>query len=414
MKTIFIQIVSYRDPELNATVNDCLNKAKHPDRLKFGICIQRNPADNWDNLDNFIHDTRFKIIDVNYKDSRGCCWARSNVQMLYDNEDYTLQLDSHHRFIQDWDEILINMLEELKKISDKPILTGYVPSYDPNDDTKLKMTPWMMEPYKSSENGIVLFRPREFRKDEKLLAHSPIKSKFYSGHFMFTIGQHCTEVKYDPLLYFTGEEMTMGARSYTHGYDMFHPHIPVIWHEYTRAGRIKHWDDFKSKTDVQIPFYEFDAISKKRIKAIFSCSKDSNTDLGIYGLGTTRSLKEYCDYSEVDWINNRIYGEPIVPKTVELISVVERSKTLKTYSYNIDWSSHAYKLTNEFDILSVIADDVNHKSIYRIDISDEQYISGERCRISISFDSNVDPKYIVIYSYNTKRQKWMDKINIEI
>jgi mannose-6-phosphate isomerase-like protein (cupin superfamily) len=30
--------------------------------------------------------------------SKGLCWARSEIQKLYEGEDYTLELDSHHRF----------------------------------------------------------------------------------------------------------------------------------------------------------------------------------------------------------------------------------------------------------------------------------------------------------------------------
>ena len=46
--------------------------------------------------------------------------------------------------------------------------------------------------------------------------------------FFFTLGQHCLEVPYDPDLYFLGEELVMMARSFTHGYDMFHPHRVVV------------------------------------------------------------------------------------------------------------------------------------------------------------------------------------------
>ena len=46
---------------------------------------------------------RFKIIDIDYKDSQGVCWARNTIQQYYEDEEYTLQLDSHHRFVPNWD-----------------------------------------------------------------------------------------------------------------------------------------------------------------------------------------------------------------------------------------------------------------------------------------------------------------------
>jgi hypothetical protein len=37
---IFIQIASYRDPELTPTIKSCLENAKYPENLVFGICRQ--------------------------------------------------------------------------------------------------------------------------------------------------------------------------------------------------------------------------------------------------------------------------------------------------------------------------------------------------------------------------------------
>ncbi len=82
----------------------------------FGICWQHGDDEN---IDQFKNDCRFKIIDVYYTDSKGACWARNQVQKLYAGEDYTLQIDSHHRFIKNWDTILIDLLEKLRIKSPK-------------------------------------------------------------------------------------------------------------------------------------------------------------------------------------------------------------------------------------------------------------------------------------------------------
>ena len=85
MEKIFVSIASYRDPQLIPTIKDLLSKSKYPDNLTFGICWQ---YDDDENLDEFKNDSRFKIIPINYKDSRGACWARSKVQELYSGEKY--------------------------------------------------------------------------------------------------------------------------------------------------------------------------------------------------------------------------------------------------------------------------------------------------------------------------------------
>ena len=143
---IFIQIASYRDPELINTLDDCIDKADKPEKLVFGICWQHSDEDEWDNIDKYKDDKRFKIVDVNYKDSKGACWARNTLQQEYTNEEYTLQLDSHHRFIEGWDTELIKMLKGLqKKGHKKPLLTSYISSYNPENDPEGRVkVPWLM------------------------------------------------------------------------------------------------------------------------------------------------------------------------------------------------------------------------------------------------------------------------------
>ena len=123
--TIFVQIASYRDPQLLPTLKDMLDKSDYPENLRIGICWQHSDQDVLDNLDEFKDDPRFRIIDINYAESKGVCWARNSIQQLYQDEKYTLQLDSHHRFVKGLDTELINMVLYLQsKGHPKPLLTA--------------------------------------------------------------------------------------------------------------------------------------------------------------------------------------------------------------------------------------------------------------------------------------------------
>ena len=84
---IFIQIVSYRDNQLLPTIKNCIENAHCPENLVFCIAWQHSTEDEWDTLDECQNDIRFKIIDINYRDSEGVCWARNKIQQYYDNED---------------------------------------------------------------------------------------------------------------------------------------------------------------------------------------------------------------------------------------------------------------------------------------------------------------------------------------
>jgi glycosyltransferase involved in cell wall biosynthesis len=135
MAKIFVSIASYRDPELLPTLRELIANAKKPENLVFSIAWQHSPDDAWDNLDEFKDDPRFKIIDINYANSKGACWARNAIQQNYNNEEYYFQLDSHHRFVKDWDVECINMIKQLQKAGhEKPLLTAYIPSYNPEND----------------------------------------------------------------------------------------------------------------------------------------------------------------------------------------------------------------------------------------------------------------------------------------
>ena len=160
-KKIFIQIASYRDPQLIPTLKDCISNAKYPENLVFSIAWQHGLEDSWDNLDEFKNDPRFKIIDIDYKNSDGACWARNILKQQYTNEEYTLQLDSHHRFIKNWDEELITMYKQLIDLGhEKPLITSYIPSYNPqNDPVERQQTPWKMNFDRFIPEGAIFFLP---------------------------------------------------------------------------------------------------------------------------------------------------------------------------------------------------------------------------------------------------------------
>src|SRR5262245_59098642 len=125
---IFVSIAAYRDPELVPTVEDCIASARHPERLRFGICWQHGEEEP---PLPFAGDQRFRILDIPWQESAGVCWARAAIMQLFDNEDFYLQIDSHHRFVSDWDERLLAQLARAP--SAKPIITTYPAAFVPGD-----------------------------------------------------------------------------------------------------------------------------------------------------------------------------------------------------------------------------------------------------------------------------------------
>ncbi len=229
---------------------------------------------------------------VPWRDSKGACWARHHTQQMYAGEEFTLQLDSHHRFVEGWDDLLLEMFAQTAR--PKPILTAYAPSFDPADETAYVQEPWELAFDRFIPEGAVFFRPRTMEGWRQL--DRPIPGRFLSAHFLFTVGRFCTEVPYDPEYYFHGEEISLGVRAFTHGYDLFCPHRVVLWHEYTRNYRTKHWDDHVPGKVETTPWHQRNDETHKRNRILFGMEA-GDVDFGIHGFGTERSLADYERYA---------------------------------------------------------------------------------------------------------------------
>ncbi len=177
---IFIQIASYRDPQLEPTVISAIENSDNPKNLVFGIARQYHPDDQFDNLEQYRDDKRFRILDIPHSESKGACWARNQIQQLYNGEGYTLQIDSHHRFEKGWDTTLIGMIKDLQKDGyPKPLLTGYVSSFDPENDPNGRVRePWRMVFDRFIPEGAVFFLPETIPNWQNLT--KPVTARFYS------------------------------------------------------------------------------------------------------------------------------------------------------------------------------------------------------------------------------------------
>jgi glycosyltransferase involved in cell wall biosynthesis len=406
--TIFIQIASYRDLELLPTIRDCIDNAKHPENLRFSIAWQHSIDDEWDTLDEYFGDDRFKIIDIDYKDSQGACWARNLLQQKYNGEDYTLQLDSHHRFVKDWDVECIDMIKQLqKKGHKKPLLTSYIPSYDPENDPDARVqVPWKMNFHKFIPEGAVFFMPASINKFKEL--DEPIPARFYSAHFCFTLGSFVKEVPHDPDYYFHGEEISIAVRAFTHGYDLFHPHKIVAWHEYTRKGRTKQWDD-DSKWGSK------NASSHLRNRKLFGMDGEpQDIDFGIYGFGTERTLRDYEEYTGLSFSKRAVqqytldHKLPPNPKVDDF----ENSFT-KEINYCIKLEKTNFT-ENDYLFWAVIFEDESGTPLHRSDLSEQDINdilsnSSSLIKICKQFISDKQPYKWIIWPY-TKRTGWSTKI----
>tara|TARA_R100001510_G_C7634910_1_gene193242 strand:- start:148 stop:1413 length:1266 start_codon:yes stop_codon:yes gene_type:complete len=419
MESIFIQIPSYRDPELLPTIKDILSTAIHPERLTFGICHQFHPDDAWDTLEEYKDDPRFRIISIPWDESRGLCWARHLIQKLWKGEKWTLQLDSHHRMSKGWDQALIYMANQTEV--SKPLLTTYAGLYNPETNIKEGDIPYKMSAMKFMDYGGIVFAPTEIENWQQL--KKPIPARFVSGHFYFTLGIHCKEYTYDPNLYFQGDEISLSLRSYTLGYDLFHPHRCVVWHEYTRKSRTKHWDDFKTpeKNKLQTTWLDIDKKSKSRLRQLLQ-TEDNGYTLYPHDLGRIKSLKEYEDYAGVDFKLKRLHLDTLDgknPPTVTNKNDTWRTEIYKKFTGTVYWTEEYPKIkaslgcTCNIQFIMVALEDATGKTLFRQDLSEQEYLNGGLTFLAYEFESSFIPTKSIVWTYTTQKQ-WVHKIEKEI
>jgi len=307
---IFVSIASYRDVQLVPTVEDLLAKAHEPGLLRFGICWQH---DREDRPLVFADDERFRIIEVNWRESRGACWARSEIMNLWQGEQWYLQIDSHCRFTHGWDTKLIRMMGQTG--SPKPILSTYANAFAPRevDSAKpeiLSGSPQLIALEVFTDQGIPKLKPLEISDARSRIR--PMAARFLAAGFLFAPGTFVEEVPYDPEVYFFGEEISMTLRAFTAGYDLFHPIENVAWHDYVRAYAVRHWDDHILEEPTAIAKHpsawrDLDKLSQQKVWQLLHGKSSDDAITGSpnpterFGLGSIRTREDYERYAGISF-----------------------------------------------------------------------------------------------------------------
>lgn len=361
---IFVQVAAYRDAELLPTLRDCIAQAANPEQLTFGICWQR---DEGDSLGEFAGMENVRLIDIPFSESRGACWARQQTQQLFRGEGYTLQIDSHHRFAPGWDAAARRLFAHARKRgAAKPLLTSYAPVYSPGDDAHAGARgslPLRLVFDHFSAGGPVQVKPVEMAPGRRVSPLEP--ARFLSAHFLFTAGQFCHEVPYDPKMYFFGEEPSLAIRAYTHGYDLFHPREILLWHYYGRSEHARHWSDNQK-------WWLRNERSLLRYRRLVSAGGQSQA-LGEYGCGSVRSVQDYEQFTGLALAEKRVSTRALkgLPPA-QVLSRWRNGKRLPEFGLTIDTATLTSQMSlDTAELLAVTAYSQAGREVFRRDFHDD-------------------------------------------
>jgi hypothetical protein len=296
---IFVAVASYRDDELAPTLSDLFGRASHPDDITAGVCLQYDPA-----VDDVRVETgaeyadQVTMVHAHARESLGLGWARHTTERLWRGEAYVLQIDSHMRFADAWDQRLLEQLDRCD--SAFPVLTTYPCRYVPPRVLR-ETTPPRLGASHFTDQGIL----RLSATADGPAPLRPTPQAFLAGGFAFYPGAMLREVPSDPWMYFSATEPTHSVRAWTHGWDFFAPSENLVYHLYSvdTAHKPAHWHDRADWNTLA---------NRGQTRALHLLGTEQTFDLDAlraieaYGLGHIRTIEDYQGFAGVDFRSRHV------------------------------------------------------------------------------------------------------------
>lgn len=308
-RRILVLVAAYRDPEVGATVANALAQAAYPEHVRFAICHQYDDETR-ELLAPWSEDPRFRIDEVPHTESKGCCWARHRTFGAYDDEPYILQIDSHMRFAARWDVRYVDMLESID--AENPVLSSYPPRYTIADDGAVdydtRSGPQRLYVDQVHPDLTTVSKTRPLSDPRH-----PEPSPTIAAGQLFARGSFCRDVVYDPDIYFSGEEISLAARAFTSGYDLFAPTQNLVWHLY-QHDHPKHWEDHRGHSELH-------RVAAERLRTLF---QGDHTTLGQFGLGSARTLAQFEAYADIRLGARRVTADGSVTVRIDRSVIAPR------------------------------------------------------------------------------------------
>jgi hypothetical protein len=302
-RNIFVSIACFLDPDIKNTIQDCLDKAVHPERIVFGICLQEDPDDKI--LSDYDNHPQFRIHRMHFQKAKGPTYARYFCSRLLQDERYFLQIDCHTRFVKNWDRIILKCLHECQ--DRRAIITNFPLSIDKLTHSKShKLYPLNRSTRKFRSISLTSIKLGSI----SCQSTSPEDTYYLSAAFLFGRSAFIKRVPYDPYLTFsyqTIEQQFYAIRLYTHGWNLYMPTRHVLATNYQKT---LHFDAGKSR--VYAPSNKARGLlSWDRVlyyyglKGVEELSSEVRNDLTKYGLGTNRSLHSFFEiHNQPEWKQN--------------------------------------------------------------------------------------------------------------
>ena len=275
--SIFVSIASAADKELIPTIKDLLYKADTPENITLSIfCQDLDSPELW--VKDIVKRYNAKLIFefMHIYDAKGVGYARRKTQdHLTEEYKYYLQIDSHTRFIESWDTLLVEEYEANKKYWGKYFFSGYPFNYY-YDGNVWKFT---KESHAVESMQVLrhesLYRYRGMGKKYEGDEHGE-ETGYFCGGFAFGYAKLFLKYKYHEDIFYNGEEMIQSILMHRDKVKLVVPTKNYVYHDYQGSIQGRRFSFFVD-TDNKI-YNEY----KRRIDYIPMIEKSNNHLLEFY------------------------------------------------------------------------------------------------------------------------------------
>jgi hypothetical protein len=268
--SVFVSVASFREHLLGDTLASAYSSAARPERLFVGVIVNncfgfedfpckgspkvvgrdKNGRDildiqdgvpDVDHIATFCQNSTFqrycdggqvRVLYINETDALGPAVTRYYTSKLWGGETYYVQVDSHLRFADRWDELYIQDLQ-LARNYPKAVLSTYPPGFV-NFRQSPPFTPGtrLCRCQMRSNEGFLPRVEMEGRCNENQTR--PTQMSFIGAGFFFARAEFLVDVPFDPFLpwLFMGEEVALSIRAWTSGWNIYAPRKNLIGHQY--------------------------------------------------------------------------------------------------------------------------------------------------------------------------------------
>lgn len=383
LETIYISVASYRDPECGPTIESIYARAKHPERIRVAVisqtdqavdpdfCGPETPCDQNPSQAYCKWKDQVDIFHVDAKLAVGPVFARHLGHRMFRGEYFAMQADSHIRFVDDWDEDIIFQWKSAR--NEMGVLTTYlsdiIGSIDPvTNKSKHPGRPIMCQSDYEGEGQLKHLRHGQQPEGPPGIKGQPTLHPFWAAGFSFARAHFVVQCPYDQYLpmVFQGEEISMGLRGFSYGYDYYAAERSVCFHMYAIAENKEKRKNIHLFWENTRAYIGAELRAMKRLNGIIHFTTDpyDTVDEQKYGLGKVRETQKFfetfgihTEKQEVEQNLCKFVGKPMMK---------EFMPHLRPNRMGINYDEITYRFVDPVHTKKVAAKPVNHK-LHKLD-----------------------------------------------